>query len=147
MRFDIIEIQDRAKKLEIMRECDDAYTISVIGRSFFAELFEKLDRYAVFLGVIADSGENIGYSVLYANDMASRRAFLTLFCIKGNMQRMHLGEALMRESFDAARRRGMTSMALEVLKTDTVPIAFYRRYGFEPTGESSDQFMTMKTAL
>lgn len=147
MRFNIAEVRDRQEKLAIMRECDHAYTLSVLDRPFFPELFEKIDGRAVFLGVYSEAGERAGYSAFYANDAENRQAFLTLFCIRRSMQRMHLGEALMRESLAAAKAHGMTAMALEVLKRDTGAIAFYERFGFRPTGRETEQFVTMRAPL
>lgn len=147
MNFEIVEIKDRAKKIGIMRECDDAYTISVVERPFFPELFEKIDKYAVFLAVIGEEGTIAGYSAFYANDEIAHKAFLSLFCIKRDMQRMHLGERLIKASLETARLRGMYEMELEVLRVDNHAIKFYEQYGFELTGKQTDRFLTMKREL
>ena len=147
MDFYIREITDRTEKQRFIEECDDAYTISVINRSFYPELFEKLDNRAIILGVYGETGEIAGYSAFYANDKENKRAFLTLFCIKKSMQRHHLGSQLMEESIKNAKDRGMKTMALEVLKVDKGAIAFYAKNGFDERGPGSDGFICMERLL
>ncbi len=135
-RYRILAIQNRAEKEKAIKACDDAYTISVIGRENYQELLEKLDTHAIMLGVYGEDGQPVGYSAFYANDTETRRAFISLFCIREPMQRKYLGSRLMEASITEARLHGMTSICLEVLKEDSGAIAFYKKMGFTDEGGS-----------
>lgn len=147
MLFSIQEITDRAEKQRFLEECDDAYTISVIGRSFYPELFEKLNTKAIILGIYTDTNMTAGYSAFYANDMENQKAFLTLFCIKKTMQRNHLGSLLMQRTLEEAKKRGMTKIGLEVLKEDAGAILFYKHMGFYESGQGHNSFLIMERKI
>ncbi len=147
MEFYIQELTDRTEKQKFIEECDDAYTISVTGRSFYLELLDKLDKKAVMLGVYSENGEIAGYSAFYANDMENKRAFLTLFCIKKSMQRNHLGSRLIQASINEASTRGMTRMRLEVLEKDIGAINFYTKNGFVIKGYGTENFFIMERQI
>lgn len=138
MNFSTTIVTDSNEKRRIIETCDDAFTISVTGRSNYEELLAKIDKFAVFLGAYTEAGEIAGYSAFYANDVESRTAFITLFCARKEMQRMHLGSGLMSATIDESRRRGMKLIRLEVLKRDEGAIAFYKRCGFAITGDAGE---------
>ena len=140
-------ITEGDKKLKIMEVCDDAYTISVIGRPNFQEIFEKIDHHAVFLGAYTEDSEIAGYAAFYANDRVERRAFISLLCVRKEMQRMHLGTALMQEMLNRAKDAGMRSIALDVLQSDEGQIRFYGSCGFEISGEGPTGFWRMERLL
>ena len=142
----IREIRAREEKQKAIGACDAAYTISVTGRECYQALFEKLDRNAVMLGIYGMDGKIAGYAAFYANDTDSRRAYMSLFCIRKPMQRKYLGSALMRTCMQEAKSRGMESMRLEVLNRDSGAIEFYRRMGFTETGRR-DAFIQMEKEL
>jgi len=143
----IVEIKDRQEKEKFIEECNDAFTISVTGRLYYPELLEKIDKKAVMLGIYEDNGETIGYSAFYANNQETKRAFITLFCIKKSMQRKYFGSHLMAASLDEAKMRGMESVALEVLKQDTGAIEFYQKMGFTEDGPDNGAFIRMNRKL
>jgi len=146
-QYSVRKLTERAEKERFIEACDSAYTISVVGRSFYPELLDKIDRKAVMLGLYGDADEPVGYSAFYANDPEGRKAFLTLFCVRPEWQRQRLGELLMRESCAEAARLGMETMALEVLEEDEGQIIFYRRQGFEKTGPGKPGFLTLERCL
>lgn len=43
-KFCIKQIYEKTEKLEYISECDSAYTISVLKRENFSELFDKIDK-------------------------------------------------------------------------------------------------------
>lgn len=140
------KIFDRAEKLNIMKECDHAFTISVVGRSFFDTFFDKIDQYAFFWAAFNEKNEVCGYSVFYANNLENKTAFLTLFCIKKNMQHMHLGSRLMNLSIEESRKSGMNKMALEVLQKDEGAIRFYEYCGFRNCG-TNNEYLKMQQEI
>ena len=138
MNFTVTIITDPNEKRRIIETCDNAFTISVTGRSNYEKFLAKIDKFAVFLGAYTETKEIAGYSAFYANDKESRTAFITLFCARKEMQRMHLGSGLMDATIEESRRRGMKLIRLEVLKRDEGAIAFYKRCGFAITGEAGE---------
>lgn len=140
-------IADTAEKRRIMIVCDDVFTISVIKRSNFEELFDKIDKNAAFIGAYTRKREIAGYCALYANDLIERTAYITLFCVRSQMQRMHVGSKLMDASIEEAASRGMNKIRLEVLKVDTGAIEFYKRNGFVITGCAADDSYYMERSI
>lgn len=120
-----------------MKDCDSAFTISVINRENFDELFRKITAYAVTLIMTEKSTKEIvGYEAFYANDQKTGRGYITLICIKPEFQRRGLGSGLIDQSFDICRAKGMHTVALEVLKQDRNALNYYRSKGFNITSES-----------
>lgn len=142
----IYEVENREKKLQFMRECDNAFTISVIDRKNFSELFEKINKYAKFLAVEYDQ-KQVGYAAVYINNKSNWTAYITLFCISKRYQRLHFGTTLMIECFGIARAAGMTMIKLEVLKQDISTICFYESCGFRYEGNASEQSIYLYRAL
>lgn len=137
-------VKDRDEKLKIMKECDCAFTISVIGRALFDELFEKIHNNAIFLGMYNEKSKVVGYSSFYANDEQTKTAFLTLFCIKPNMQHNGRGEILLKKSLEISSELGMKKTRLMVYKADVHAISFYKKCGFYTTGHETSDFIEME---
>lgn len=128
-QLEIQFLNDKKEKLKCIEECDSAYTVSVINRENFAELFRKIDRNAIFLGIKIGS-IYVGYVAFYANDVINYSAYITLICVAKKFQRYHLGSMLMEECIRVSRKAGMKQIRLEVLKRDEHAIAFYKAFGF-----------------
>ena len=144
--YKVCQLTVRAEKERFMEACDSAFTLSVIGRDFYPELLDRIDRNAIMLGMYANM-EPAGYSAFYANDREGGKAFLTLFCIRKEWQRKGLGRLLMKESLTIAAGQGMRSMGLEVLTHDHGAIAFYRRQGFTEAGLGKPGFLRYERSL
>lgn len=140
-------VTESAEKKRIMFACDDAFTVSVTNRSNFEELFDKIDRNAAFLGAYTKNGEIAGYSAFYDNDAVNRTAYITLFCVRTQMQRMHVGTALMDASIEEAASGGMDRIKLEVLKVDKGAIEFYKHNKFVITGCATDDSYYMERSV
>ncbi|MCM1191198.1 MAG: GNAT family N-acetyltransferase [Butyrivibrio sp.] len=129
-KYVIFRTDDRSLKLDAIRDCDEAFTISVIGRDSFEELFEKIDKKAFFY-VALDTPKNImGYIVFYANDFESKQAYITLLVVRSEFQRMHIGTELVKECCKMCRARGFEMVRLKVLNRDVKARSFYRKVGF-----------------
>lgn len=139
----IKRIYDSKIKKEYIEVCDSAFTISVINRENFSELFSKIDKFAIFIGLDYD-GQKAGYAAIYANDIITNIAFITLIVIGEEYQRLHLGTQLLSECFEYAKNAGMRTIKLEVLKCDVGSIRFYETNHFLFDSEASEEsnFMT-----
>ena len=128
---------DDARKLHVMLQCDDAFQPPVAEKPDFQEICQKIARYAVFLvAEESTSREPVGYAAMYANDLTSRTAYITLICVRECAQGKHVGSMLLKECFSRARQNGMEQIRLEVLDNNANAIRFYQHHGFvmEPVG-------------
>ena len=114
-----------------MRECDAAYTKSVVNRTDYESLLDKIYSFAKCLIAFAeDTDECAGYVCMYANDHINYRAYITLICVKKVYQGKHIGSSLIRACYRMAINEGMKTIRLEVLCQDTRAIEFYQNMGF-----------------
>ncbi|MBQ9314991.1 MAG: GNAT family N-acetyltransferase [Clostridia bacterium] len=134
------------QKLLAIRACDSAFTISVINRPNFEELFQKIDTLAEFVIVTSDKSP-IGYAAMYANDLVTKEAFITLIGVNSDYQGEHIGSRLMDNCILLARKNGMNIVRLEVLDVDKGAQAFYRKQGFWEDGRCSRESIYMKKVL
>ena len=135
--FYILSVKDEALIQKAMLDCDYAFTISVIHRENYRELFQKIIQNAVVHVIVDEPGENIvGYAAFYANDRETHKGYITLICVKPEFQRNGLGSELIETCFQICKQNNMDSVGLEVLKCDTKAIAFYKSKGFQVTRES-----------
>lgn len=139
-------VDDKDEKMFFMRECDNAFTKSVINRKDFGELFQKINRYGVFIS-LEYKGEPAGYAVMYANNRNDQTAYITLICIQNKYQGMHLGTLLMKECFKEAKDAEMKKIRLEVLKQDAGAIEFYKFCGFKFERQASPHSLFLYRTL
>ncbi|MEX1279201.1 MAG: GNAT family N-acetyltransferase, partial [Acidimicrobiia bacterium] len=89
--------------------------------------------------IVAD-GEVVGFLMLEIDpDEEDGRPFwLWRFMVGAEHQRLGYGRAAMALAIDEVRRRGATQLWTSWVPGDDGPDGFYRRLGFEPTGEVDD---------
>ncbi len=122
-------IEDTERKREIVEHCDTVFSRPITLRDNYEEIFNRIDRHAMFFAAVEDR-RVIGYAAVYMDDMETKAAYITMIGVIGEMQGRHVGGTLMRSCIEEALRRGMTSIRLEVLKTDAIAITFYDHQGF-----------------
>ena len=130
----IQEESDRHNISIIMHECDSAFPVSIVSRANFPEIYRKIYTNAIFLKVTRSySGleECLGYAAMYANDLVTKTAYISLICIKPEAQGLHIGSKLIQRCFEIAKLKGMTRIKLEVLNSNFRAIAFYSHHGFQ----------------
>lgn len=122
-------ISDRELKKEIIEKCDTAFIHPLTKRKNYISIFEKIDKYAIFLAAYEEN-DAIGYAALYANNFETRIAYITMIGVIEKMQRKQVGSCLMQECIDAAANVGMTQLRLEVADINAKAISFYEYFGF-----------------
>ena len=131
--INVIEINDNSIKLKAMQECDSAFSDSIIERDNFREIYDKISSKAYFYIAeeINDKNSDIlGYVAVYANDLNTGRAYISLISVKEKAQGKRIGTALIEKCFEIARIKGMKESRLEVLNSNNKAISFYRHHGF-----------------
>ncbi len=119
---------DRDEKRQAIEACDASLPRPVTPRDNYDEIFEKMDRYAEFIAAYQNG--IAGYVSMYANDQETKTAFITLFVVKDEFQRMHIGTELMNACRRIAERNKMKRIRLEVLNSNMKAISFYKKQGF-----------------
>lgn len=115
---------------------------SIVSRSDYAELLEKIHVKASFLYASEDKTE--GYVAIYLNDTDSYCAYITLIAVGTAFQRRHVGQSLLSASLMQARLAGMKNCRLEVKKHNIKAIQFYQTNGFVFDKENDDSFYMRK---
>lgn len=122
-------IQEKSEKRRFVEKLDYAFMEGIVGRSNYEEIFDKIDRYAIFLGVY-EAEDMVGYAALYANDAENKIAYISMIGVLDNMQGKHIGSELINKCIIEATKRGMNSIRLECMNDNKNAISFYEHMGF-----------------
>ena len=99
-------IRDKEQIYQIIKACDTAFEEPVIGSCSFDLLFSKICNYAIFIEACANDSP-LGYAAMYANDIESRVAYLTLIAVRPDYQNMGIGSALIEKCVCCAKDYNM----------------------------------------
>ena len=130
-------IRDKEQIYQVIKACDTAFEEPVIGSCSFDLLFSKICNYAIFIEACANDSP-LGYAAMYANDIKSRVAYLTLIAVRPDYQNMGIGSALLAKCVCCAKDYNMKLLRLEVRKRNANAISFYKKNGFVIEKECSD---------
>ena len=78
----------------------------------------------------ADGTRCRGFVAFYANDRATKQAYITLVLVDPRDRGLGIGRALVGCVLDMVKGRGFTSCRLEVARDNTAAHAMYRGLGF-----------------
>lgn len=112
----------------------------------FEDYLEKLARYATTLCVF-ENGDLVGAASYYANDVTSRRAYLSQFAVASAYKRQGWGRRILEEVCRRSSGAGMLTIDLEVNKSNDAARCLYERCGFEYTGAESAHSLFMRRTL
>lgn len=135
--MDIFVVTETEEKRKVIEKLDHVFPRGLVRRDNYEEIFGKIDNYAIFIGAY-ENDEPVGYAAIYANDMESKIAFITMIGVLENMQGKHVGSTLMKRCVEESQKCGMNAIRLEVLNTNTKAIDFYHHSGFEFEKKCSD---------
>ena len=132
----------------LLTEFDDAFPRRISARaSDLGAHARKLAEHAI-VEVATRDDMAAGFIAFYANDSATRVAFLTHLAVAMPFRGMGIGLQLMRHCLETAKSAGMTSMKLEVDTANATAIGFYAGLGFAPAGgASSDSCFLIRASL
>lgn len=128
MHFKIVE--ERSEKILFIRKCDVAFDEPICNCEKGNKLIEKLCEFSVIIGVYCN-GEVSAYCAMYINDMETRQAYITMFAVHPDYQGLGIGQKLMYESINFAKKQGMHSIKLEVNDGSSQAIKLYLRTGYK----------------
>ena len=107
---------------------------------------EKIDNFAYVYAVRREK-ENIGLAVFYANDIAEKKAYISLIGMKKVQQGKGYGGWLLTQCEAIAKGNGMTKVLLEVDSDNTGAVRFYEKNGYVFDGFTDRNSMYMKKNL
>ena len=99
---------------------------------------EKLTTNATIFTVYQNSLK--GMIAFYCNDSLKENAFLSLILVDETVQNQKIGLKLLKNSIDFLKSKEFKNYHLEVLKTNTLAINFYKKNNFEIIGDNNDFF-------
>ena len=144
----ICKITETDKMSKIMKECDYAFSQSIVDRNNYPIIFEKVSKRADFFAAFLNSDNScVGYAAVYANDFEKRIAYITLICVKPEMQGLHIGSELIDGCCNLAMERKMKKIRLEVLTDNLKAIEFYKHHGFLIESYTKEESMYMVKIL
>lgn len=126
-----------------VEECDSTFIEGLTRRDDYEQILQKMMDHAIVIAVYYKNNL-AGYASMYANDLKTRQAYISMFGIKKEYQRKHLGSILMDKCCEIANQSGMRWILLEVLKENVKGFKFYKKYGYIPTGKESEYSVYMK---
>ena len=74
--------------------------------------------------------ETVGFCAYYANDIVTRRGYLSMIVVSRSVRGQGVGSRLMEAMIADCKSKGMRSVCLEVADDNPVAIEFYLNRGF-----------------
>lgn len=104
----------------------DRFVEGIDFETYLAKLGERAE-------VLSDTegGRCRGVVAFYANDHATRQAFITMVLVDPGDRGLGLGRALVACVLEMVKQRGFVSCRLEVAKDNVAAHAIYRELGFK----------------
>ncbi len=108
-----------------------------------SDYLKKLSDFARVYAAV-DNMETVGFCAAYMNDEIKREAYITLFGVKNERKRSGVGTQLFEKVCDEAKKAGMTSLRLEVKKSNQAARAFYEKQNMTHDGENETSYFLVK---
>ena len=144
--MEVFRTDDEQLKRRAALEVDPVFPVGLHGQPDPEAALEKMLRFADF--IVAVEGEEVaGMAAIYANDMVTRTAYVTLFGVKEAWQRRRVGAKLLEVCEALACERGMERFRLEVTDWNLKAVRFYTRAGFIRTGPCEEDSSYMEKLL
>ena len=140
--MEVFRTDDESMKRRAAWAVDPYFPVGLHGQPNPEAALLKMLRLADFI-VAEDGGEPAGLAVIYANDLETRAAYITLFGVKDECGRRGVGKRLLDACESLALSRGMDRIRLEVTDSNERAVCFYTKYGFVRTGacEADSSYM------
>ena len=81
--------------------------------------------------VATDNNDHAGMAVFYANDLESRKGYISLIGLKPDFRGKGLGKSFLNDIIEEMKKCGMNCVYLEVDDDNQTAMCFYKRFGFE----------------
>lgn len=132
------ELSDTQAAVTFLDRVSNDFPIPLNSRVDLATYCKKMLDYGIVLGAYTDDGVIIGVAGGYANDEERLTAFLSVIAVDGLHRSTGAAAILLAAFEDAARQRGMHTLALKTHHTNLRSQRFYRKHGYV-IGETLDE--------
>ena len=93
-------------------------------------LAKKLSKYGTTIE-LTEQGKQIGFAAFYHNNFETKEAFLSLIAVHPQFEHCGYGMRLLAIVETICKDSGMAFLALEVRKTNSNALGFYRKMGYK----------------
>jgi len=128
-----------------LQSCDTRFVPALSTRVDIGAYAQKIGALAVRFEAWSD-GVLVGLVAVYANDPASRIAFITSVSVQDGWTGLGIATRLMRDCVGHAKRQGFRKISLEVAVDERRAIRLYERHGFS-RGEINGAVLNMHLDL
>ena len=142
----VFRTDDEMLKRRAALEVDPVFPVGLHGQPDPEAALLKMLRFADFI-VAMDEEEVAGMTAMYANNIETRVAYITLFGVKNAYGRRGVGRMLLEACEALALSRGMDRIRLEVTDSNERAVRFYTKHGFVRTGPCEEDSSYMEKAL
>lgn len=125
----------------LLQKCDEEFVPPLSQTMNLKQYAQKLSEFAQFV-LALDKGEAAGFVAYYLND-EGHFIYVPLIWVSREHQRKGVGQKLIAQLSDLSLI-GYSSILLEVLKTNTTALAFYKKELFEEEEDRGDKFLLKK---
>ena len=136
------------KEIEsVMIDCSsDFFDQSINNPETIKMLASKFAEYGEFIS--ARKEEKVaGFVAFYANDKIKCCGFLSMIIISHQFQGCGIGSGLLRRCIEQSKKRGMTTLRLEVNENNERAILFYMKNGFKEISKRDTSLFLEKDLL
>lgn len=106
------------------------------------EYGKKVYEKSIVLGAVVD-GEIVGIAAVYVNNHDTKQAYLTYIAFMESFTHFGYGTELLTQVILLAKQAGMSSMKLEVKRTNRRARIFYQKIGFSEANNASENSIYM----
>lgn len=129
-----------------LQECDGQFFPPLSTRvdltAYATKLVERTARFEAWV-----DARLVGLVAAYANDLTTRRGFVTSVSVAPDQAGQGVALQLMRACLEHARAAGMRELALEVSVQSERAVRLYTRLGFQEHARTAEGVSTMTLAL
>lgn len=129
--MNIRQISSREEIYKVLLSCkNDFFSMQMHDENKLREFADKYSRNAIVF-VAEENKDVLGFIAFYANDLATRCAFISSIIIRRLYQDKGIGSQLIDKAEEYAKLNEMIDVALEVDRTNMRAINFYRKKGYD----------------
>ena len=131
-----INTASKAQIIQHFTECE--FTPRLESYLNLAHYSEKILKNAVRFECWVN-GSLAGLTALYANDMATKRSFITMASVSSHYGGEGIGSTLIKQAISYAIENGFENISLEVFPTNIRAMKLYEKIGFRKVHTDGDK--------
>lgn len=128
-RYRLADFKDFTIMKRLLHQIDKAFPIPLSKKIDLDVLADKFLKKGNVYMALSD-GLPVGMVGFYANDMVSRRAYISVVGVLEAYQHQGIAKKMVSDALAICKEKGMTSCFLYTHKTNIGAIAMYQKLGF-----------------